>query len=296
MYRSLIALTRYVTGARHGKATPVLCGSVRTIPEPLAEALRAGECFLFVGEGASGLGRGTWPEYMKALIQRLADESALSPEDAARLRDMCADHKCHRAAQRIRSRVSRADRYAVEVAEAMYAGPAVPNPALAALAGLPLRAAVTPNVDANVEEALGFDAIDPGEALAAEDRLAEGIPFVLKLRGTAGHRSLQPWQDVAMEAMNPYCAETIRELFATGTMLAAGVAANDLHGWLRAAGVSRGERPHYLVVETTHPELKRNADRLHRMFGVQVLALAAGEIIPFLRRLAPRAAHPEPGR
>jgi hypothetical protein len=161
------------------------------------------------------------------------------------------------------------------------------------LAKVPFCAAVTPNLDPLLELAMRWDRLGPGDLLETLDHIAQCLPFVLKLRGSPGDKSLAVWPDEAMADLRKSSAEPVRELFYSRTMLALGVSPGDLYKWLNAAGVSRSESTHFLITADTDPEHKLKAEALCRKFHVRSLltgGLDGPDVLSFLRRLASRKA------
>lgn len=289
MYRSLMALIERVGDDPSGVPDGGALAGLGVIPEPLLRAVDEGECFLFAGENlSSSSGMAGWSQFLGGLIDYLVNRRILGREEANSLRDTWINGRYDRVADSIRKTVETSNDCAVRYATRLYSHVKRVSPTVEALAKVPFCGVVTPNLDGVLERVLHCEAFGPGHALNVEDRLAECVPFILKLRGLFGEPSLQVWQDLAIDNMRPDCAEALRELFRTRTMLAIGVTADDLQRWMDAAGIPHSDQAHYLIASSSDRELKRKAEILYRKFHVRVLASDEedDEVLPFLHKLS----------
>jgi len=154
-------------------------GEEMTVPTPLAQAIQAGECVLFIGSGlSSGAGLPGW----QALVGKMAAEMGLT-QAAQGSTDYFLD-----VAQLYRDRASGRERLAALIRAEFGGTRAKPTLAHYLLMGLGVRHVITTNYDTLLERALTALRRDPIKVVKEEDvaRTGEtGAHFVVKFHGDA---------------------------------------------------------------------------------------------------------------
>ena len=290
MYRSLMALLERVddtSACNTGAQRPSALGDP---PETLVRAVDNQLVFLFTGEelGCSS-GLPSWPQYLAGLIRRLHYNRLITRDEADQLQEAVTNCRYDRVAQAIRIAVEQGEGHAITYAAEVYSSKALPSRIHEALARIRFCGAVSSALDAVLEQTAGWEKLGPDDGLTAQDRIVECLPFLLKLRGSAHDECVRLWPDSAIADIPEHCAEALRELMRTRTMLALGISPAELGRWLDTAGVSRAGHTHYLICRSSAKEVRRKAERLYGKFNIQVLVapeLDGPELLSFLRRLA----------
>jgi hypothetical protein len=220
-----------------------------------------GSCVLWTGEELSRTcGLPDWAEYLKSLIHSLRTSRMITREQSDHFRQLWQSARFEQLATLIRTTVHRGDRHAAAYAREVYSRTVPESRILELLGAIPFCAAVTPNLDELLE------------------------------RGRGGRSGFTIWPDEAAATLRKSCAEAMRDLHSSRTMLAFGISPAEMQRWLEAAGVSRADTPHYLITMSCDPELERKAEILYRRFHVEVLAtpdLESDEVLTFLQQLLP---------
>lgn len=288
MYRSLMALMEQVAGGITDPGNAEAISVPGEPPPPLSSAVKEKSCFLFAGDQLSrSSGLPDWTEFLFDLVGHLLQVHAITVEEAKSFRDCWEDGSYDRLAKMIRETAVRGDREAVDYARQVYRRAVSPSKVHAALARIPFCAALTPNLDKLLEGVLAWETLGPADGLTVQDRLAESLPFVLKLRACAGGSSSSFWPDESSGRLRKSCVEALQDLFDSRTMLAVGISPAELTRWLEAAGVS-SSRPHYLVTTTSDEDVRNQAVALYRDFNVSVMLtteIDSYETLSFLNRL-----------
>ncbi len=141
----------------------------------LEQALRAGECVLFVGAGlSSGAGLPSWGE----LVQRLARDLNVQASERIDQLDLAQWYREEFGAARLG-----------EVVRSTFQGAGLPTLAHYLLMALPLRHVITTNYDDLLERALSALKRHPLPVVRQEDvvRTGDAGTYVVKLHGDAAH-------------------------------------------------------------------------------------------------------------